>query len=218
MYNSLPRAIKSLPMLDALMRPHSDSIYDAIFNVDVELEDADNDEDLFGTDTGRNNIGLHSWASRPSAAEEANAPAPGIYTPPRNRAAEREQLRLLHAPDAASDRDRGRSAPGSPRGRKVSGNVPNLLTVGAAASPLSLRARPTSLAKLFTGRREAESVERVDDSVRRIQDLLEETKKLPVNSLKAEMKELQERQARIEGLLLTLTRGMRHEVGTSGSK
>jgi hypothetical protein len=45
--------------------------------------------------------------------------------------------------------------------------------------------------------------------------LLEDMRNLPVQRLKDEMKELQDRQARIENLLLMLTRGMRNEVGTS---
>lgn len=75
-----------------------------------------------------------------------------------------------------------------------------------------------------------------DAGFRRIEGLLEDIKDLPVRRLKDEMKELQvpyytaacchpwitdevhvllqERQARIETLLLTLTRGMRNETTT----
>ena len=74
------------------------------------------------------------------------------------------------------------------------------------------------LARLFSARRdgEEERIDRLDDSVRRVSALMEETRALPINSLKAEMKELQQRQARIESLLMTLTRGMRNESGGAG--
>jgi hypothetical protein len=49
-------------------------------------------------------------------------------------------------------------------------------------------------------------------SVKHIATLLEAVGQLPVHKLKEEMKELQDRQARIENLLLMLTRGMRNET------
>lgn len=48
-------------------------------------------------------------------------------------------------------------------------------------------------------------------SVKKVEALLTEVKSLPVNKLKDEMKEIQERQNRIESLLLMLTRGMRND-------
>jgi len=82
------------------------------------------------------------------------------------------------------------------------------------------------LGRLFTGRftdlpdsaASAERIERIEEGVRRVQELLDDIRGLPVARLKDEMKELQERQARIEGLLMMLTRGMRNEVGHHGSR
>jgi hypothetical protein len=60
---------------------------------------------------------------------------------------------------------------------------------------------------------EIHKLDKVEEGVRRVQELLEDVRELPVSKLKEEMRELQERQARIESLLLMLTRGMRHETG-----
>ncbi|KAI0034203.1 receptor-activated Ca2+-permeable cation channel [Vararia minispora EC-137] len=202
MYNSLPRPLKSIPVLDTLMRPDSNSIYDAIFDVETDLEN-EGDVDLFGSDAGRDHVGLHSWTSRRSAAEEAAVP---VILPP-TRVTHTESDTLLQV------QDRGRSVPSSPRGRKASKNMPHAFNLESSPSP----GQRSPLAKLFVGRHDTETVDKIDDSIRRMQEVLDETKKLPVNSLKAEIKELQERQARIESLLLALTRSMRHEVGVPGS-
>ena len=62
---------------------------------------------------------------------------------------------------------------------------------------------------------DAQKLVRVEEGVRRVQELLEDVRELPVAKLKDEMRELQERQTRIENLLLMLTRGMRNEAGTT---
>jgi hypothetical protein len=64
---------------------------------------------------------------------------------------------------------------------------------------------------------DAQKLDKVEEGVRRVQELLEDVRELPVSKLKEEMRELQERQARIESLLLMLTRGMRNEAGSLGS-
>ncbi|PPQ91007.1 hypothetical protein CVT25_013932 [Psilocybe cyanescens] len=61
----------------------------------------------------------------------------------------------------------------------------------------------------------AQAAMSTEASVRNIEALLETVGQLPVHKLKEEMKELQDRQARIENLLLMLTRGMRNEASTS---
>lgn len=213
-FHSLPRAIKSLPVLEAMLRTDSSTVYEAIFDVETDLEDAedDTDRDLFGSDAedGRD-VGLHSWTSRPSAnGRERGDVLPAIRTPPRNRAAEREQRSM----------DRGRSAPSSPSKQPKLRLSPSQTRNIRVSDAPSLGSR-SPLARLFGARAELAQVDtrgadiKLDESVRRISDMLEEAKDLPVNSLKAEMKELQQRQARIENLLLTLTRGMRHETGSS---
>ena len=211
-FHSLPRAIKSLPVLEAMLRPDSNGIYEAIFEVETDLEDGDEDadRDLFGSEAEDDlGIGLHSWASRPSAIGREDG-LPAIRTPPRNRAAEREQR----------SKDRGRSAPSSPgRQPKLRLSASQTRNIRPSDAP-SLGSR-SPLARLFGARADISPTDnhaaevKLDDSVRRISEMLEEAKDLPINSLKTEMKELQQRQARIENLLLTLTRGMRHETGPS---
>lgn len=56
------------------------------------------------------------------------------------------------------------------------------------------------------------NMDRLDSSINRIEALLQDCRELPVRKLKDEMKDLQDRQARIENILLALTRGMRHET------
>ncbi|KAF8518239.1 hypothetical protein JB92DRAFT_2903943 [Gautieria morchelliformis] len=60
-----------------------------------------------------------------------------------------------------------------------------------------------------------ESVEDILGSIRKVEVMMEGISELPVARLRAEMKELQDRQARIENLLMTLTRGMRGDTGVS---
>jgi len=62
-----------------------------------------------------------------------------------------------------------------------------------------------------------QKLDKVEEGVRRVQELLEDVRKMPVSKLKDEMRELQERQTRIEGLLLVLTRGMRNEAGSAAA-
>jgi hypothetical protein len=197
-------------------------VYEAIFDVEPDL--AEEDEVLFA-DREEDRVGLHSWTSRESGRA-------GTYTPPPG------PLRIpeIHTPDRPTRVDRRsssfpRSRPGqsggSPRTRKLSlrpSLVESLRVTAEAQSsgPLS------PLARLFSTRRsEAEAVgaglspvdtqklDKVEEGVRRVQELLEDVRELPVSKLKEEMRELQDRQARIEGLLLMLTRGMRHEAGGS---
>jgi len=68
--------------------------------------------------------------------------------------------------------------------------------------------------KLFEPRSQAEpSDPGIEASLKRLEALVGDVRSLPVQRLKDEMKELQDRQARIENLLLMLTRGMRNEIG-----
>jgi hypothetical protein len=179
------------------MRRDSDGIYEAIFDVGFDL-DSGTDADLFGSDADDDHVGLHSWTSRLAGD------VPTIRTPIRNREA---------GTDGWLPRNGGISEPTSPgsRSRSARRNGPKSPLLSAADGPTN------PFSRLFGGRRESEASERLNDGLRRVHEMLEGTKELPVNSLKAEMKELQERQARIEGLLLTLTRGMRKDVGGSGS-
>ena len=85
-----------------------------------------------------------------------------------------------------------------------------MATAEVPSGPLS------PLAKFFGYGREGKeadpaSVANVQASMKRMEAALDDVKDLPVQKLRDEMKEVQERQARIENLLMTLTRGMRHD-------
>ncbi|KZT60904.1 hypothetical protein CALCODRAFT_553404 [Calocera cornea HHB12733] len=87
---------------------------------------------------------------------------------------------------------------------------------GAANSPLSrLFNRGTSVA---SANRRTEVDEELIEASHRVEKAVEMLRALPVAKLTEEVRELQERQARIESLLLSLTRGMRGEgAGPKGS-
>jgi len=97
---------------------------------------------------------------------------------------------------------------GSPR-LQISRNLP----------PVAMPATPTDMVsgvelKLFEPRPPQTEIFTASlEAAKRVEDLIQG---LPVQRLKDEMKELQDRQARIENLLLMLTRGMRNEIGHSG--
>jgi len=218
-YNILPRPVRSLPFFEALMGSNMHDVYEAIFDVEPGL--AEEDEELFA-DREHDRIGLHSWTSRESGRSGTHtpplAPPPELHTPDR-------PTRTSHR-SSSFPRSRPGQSSGSPRPRKLSVR-PSPLRVSAEAripGPLS------PLARLFSSRQsEAEAIgaglnpvdiqklDRVEEGVRRVQELLEDVRELPVSKLKEEMRELQERQTRIEGLLLMLTRGMRHEAGSAAA-
>ncbi|KAH9972144.1 hypothetical protein BGW80DRAFT_1474791 [Lactifluus volemus] len=200
-YGVLPRPFRSLPFFDALMGSNLHDVYEAIFDVEPDL--AEEDEVLFA-DREEDRVGLHSWTSRESGRA-------GTYTPPPG------PLRIpeIHTPDRPTRVDRRsssfpRSRPGqsggSPRTRKLSlrPSLVESLRVTAEAqssgplSPLAPEAVGAGLSPVDT-----QKLDKVEEGVRRVQELLEDVRELPV------------RQARIEGLLLMLTRGMRHEAGGS---
>ncbi|KAA1467684.1 hypothetical protein DENSPDRAFT_813509 [Dentipellis sp. KUC8613] len=222
-YNSLPRPFKSIPILEAIMGTDANDIYEAMFDVEMELDDGD--VHLFTDDDDDRFIGVRSWTSR----ENGNGNGNGMRTPPTARS--EAPPNVLRTPEHNADRRRrpaslprppgGRSPLGSPRMRHSSLR-PGAVARESAAEVPSLGPR-SPLARLFTApRREPDSaaseerMERVEEGVRRMEELLEDVRGLPVAKLKDEMRELQERQARIEGLLMMLTRGMRNEVGSPG--
>lgn len=193
-------------------------VYEAIF--EAEPDDVEEDEELF-SDREQDRTGLHSWASHEHGRNGTNTP-PQTPMPP--------QLHIPESPTRASRRassiPRSIFPPGqsssSPRARKLSlrpSLAEHLRTTAAESQGLS------PLTRLFGSRRSeveggpspVEKLDKVEEGVRRVQELLEDLRELPVAKLKEEMRELQERQTRIEGLLLMLTRGMRNETsGTAG--
>jgi len=58
----------------------------------------------------------------------------------------------------------------------------------------------------------------METTLKKIESLVDEIRDLPIQRLKDEMNELQERQSRIENLLLVLTRGMRNDTTTYATR
>ncbi|KIL67511.1 hypothetical protein M378DRAFT_159329 [Amanita muscaria Koide BX008] len=121
--------------------------------------------------------------------------------------------KLSHSPDHTDPSDASERSQ-QPRLRVHSAMSPAdlpELAKGKAQSPL---------ARLFTARTPTDT-RLPETTLKKIESLIDEVRDLPIQRLKDEMKELQERQSRIENLLLVLTRGMRNETSShskSGSK
>ncbi|RDB26026.1 Calcium channel YVC1 [Hypsizygus marmoreus] len=184
LFNSLPRHIKNMPLVEALVGSSSNGVYEAIFDVDFtsEMELFDDSDDDFPT--------LQSFQSSTRNGGLQTTPTP-----------KRKKLRpsSLGPP----------SPRGSPRARSL--NPPVVEPSHSAELPASSSRSP--LAVLFGSRMpSSDSVTRVEATANRIEVLMKDLHELPVQKLKEEMKDLQDRQARIESLLLVLTRGMRNET------
>ncbi|KZT18116.1 hypothetical protein NEOLEDRAFT_1080972 [Neolentinus lepideus HHB14362 ss-1] len=202
-YNSLPRQLKNMPILDALLGANANDIYEALFDIDLEQHETqlfsdESDEDLRPPE-------LRPLPSRDSLRDRRPlSPSSGGRGPS-------SPLRESH--------NRRRSGSGSPRPRRTA--LPPTIQTSSSAEVPSL-SKQSPLAKLFSPnsvRQRAVSqidrtpaMQQTDAALKRLESLLEDARNLPVIRLKDEMKELQERQARIETLLMTLTRGMRNET------
>ncbi|KAF8529803.1 hypothetical protein JB92DRAFT_2859750 [Gautieria morchelliformis] len=142
----------------------------------------------------------------------------------------RESLDKHQAPDLRFSRTQGsghssprpseRLPPTSPglRPRSHSRHPAELSSSDLLASPLAriYTRRPLSVPDVIEGvPTVGESVEDILGSIRKVEVMMEGISELPVARLRTEMKELQDRQARIENLLMTLTRGMRGDMGVS---
>jgi len=202
-YNNLPRQLKNMPILDALLGANANDIYEALFDIDLEQHETqlfsdESDEDLPPPE-------LRPLPSRDSLRDRRPlSPSSGGRGPS-------SPLRETH--------NRRRSGSGSPRPRRTA--LPPIIQTSSSAEVPSL-SKQSPLAKLFSPnsvRQRAVSqidrtpaMQQTDAALKRLEGLLEDARNLPVIRLKDEMKELQERQARIETLLMTLTRGMRNET------
>ncbi len=218
-YDFLPRPVQSLPIFEELMGTNLHDVYEAIFDVEPNL--LEEDEDLF-QDREQDRVGLHSWRSRESGRN-------GTHTPPQMNVPSEPHIPESPARTGGRASSMPRTQPGqsnrSPQARKLSlrPSLAEPLRVNAAetqsAGPRSplFRLFANRLSETDTGRSpvDVQKLDKVEEGVRRVQELLEDVRELPVSKLKEEMRELQERQARIEGLLLMLTRGMRNESASS---
>ncbi|KAG2362718.1 hypothetical protein BDR07DRAFT_1450997 [Suillus spraguei] len=200
LYHSIPRHIKNMSFVDYFAGSKSADLYEAIF----EVEDS-RDFDLFD-DSEEGESSLRSPLA--STIRDENSGSPSILEARRHER-------------SASLSKKSQSQP--PRTRKVSA-LPPLSEPSSAGKILHLNTS-TPFTRLFSQRfihpssaspvemlPDVTNMDRLDSSVKRIEALLEDCRELPVRKLKDEIKELQDRQARIENILLALTRGMRHEA------
>ncbi|EED84303.1 predicted protein [Postia placenta Mad-698-R] len=212
MYSRFTRKMKSLPLFD-LLGTHSTDIYDAIFDVEMSHDTDiffDSEDEMPASHFLSSHDSLHFPPSHGTAPQTAPIPQFESPTPRIRRHASLPRSTLLGRSKSRRD---GLSPSVSPRSRKItlpamasstSGEIP---TIGPH-SPLS---------RLYLGRNNASAtqLDRVNSAAARVEALLEDVRGLPVNRLKDEMKELQDRQARIENLLLMLTRdGLGDDGGT----
>ncbi|EGO24559.1 hypothetical protein SERLADRAFT_356145 [Serpula lacrymans var. lacrymans S7.9] len=197
-YNSLPRHIKTMPVLEYLVGSHTTDLYDAIF----EVEDS-HDFGLFdGSQADGDEHTMHSLPSPvvPDFGHESSSGAPFQWQSGHTMSLQ------VEVP--------------SPRTRKTSVLTPLAETSGNA--DVIKMDNSTPLARMF-GRfmpqGATHSPERpphhgagLEIGIKRIEALLEDCKTLPVQRLRDEIQELHVRQARIENLLLTLTHGMHNDT------
>ncbi|KAK7032991.1 hypothetical protein R3P38DRAFT_778928 [Favolaschia claudopus] len=191
LFNSLPRQIKNMPFVEALVGSTSNNLYEAIFELEGSIgpplfEESDEEED--------NHPQLRSVASHESL------PSAGVRRQPSRVS--------LAPPSPFRATSPARSA--SPRRRRPL----SALDVGAASAELTQGSR-SPLARLFAYNDPPPPAAgpsgqgQIEGSIRRVEAIVDDLRAMPVHKLKEEMREVQERQARIEQLLLTLTRGMR---------
>lgn len=172
-----------MPLVEALVGTRAQSLYDAIFEVEVEpdetqdiFKDSDNESD----DDER--PALQSLKSRESLYFNKNS---GNRTPPRRRDDSVPRSSTAFGP-----------SPGTSPKRKQNESL-LLLQPPSPASPVRPKA-PSPLARLFGAPRltasRSENVVAAEDvasSVRRMERVLEDIRDLPVSKLKDEMVQLQ---------------------------
>ncbi|OBZ72477.1 hypothetical protein A0H81_07646 [Grifola frondosa] len=186
LYASLTRKVKNMPILDLL--GSSSDVYDAIFDVDLS-----EDFGLF-EESDEEGPRLRSLASHDSIPPPSNSLRPsGSRTPTQTQ----RSASATHHPPRRPAVERGRGADSWPA------QSAEQAVHRAAGGPAS--AAQVDRVAAVTASAEA--------GMRKVEALLEDVRALPVHRLRDEMKELQDRQARIENLLLMLTRGMRNDTG-----
>ncbi|GLB44838.1 putative receptor-activated Ca2 -permeable cation channel [Lyophyllum shimeji] len=182
LFNSLPRHIKHMPLMEALVESSSNDVYEAIFEVDVTSEiDPFEDSDEEGPF-------LRSLHSRENVGGGRLAPSAGGAATPSPRA--------------------------SPRSKNLNLALPPM-EPSQSAEPLRSAEQPASvnrspLALFFSSRMPSAdghaATVRAEAAVKRVEAMMKDMRDLPVQKLRDEMKDLQGRQARIQNLLLVLTR------------
>lgn len=193
MYNTLPRSIRRIPFIEAVVGTNSKDLYEAIFDVEVSHE-----FELFGDEDDDEMPMLRSIASRENilATSPARAnPQPGTPQKNRNSSLPRNSLHI----DLPSPRE------SPPRSRKTSALSPLAETFSAPEIPsISVK---SPLGKLYAIRshqltrstsgtpldEHAPSVVIPDltPTVKKMENLLDGLRDNPISRLRDEMKELQ---------------------------
>ncbi|KAI0360223.1 hypothetical protein OH77DRAFT_1565833 [Trametes cingulata] len=231
LYASLSRKVKHMPILDFLGSSSMD-VHEAIF--DVELRD---EVDLFGDSevedlpppmeptsappairTSKSHENLRQSSS--NARQQVPFRPSGSRTPTDNQIRRTTSLSLSPRKSQSASRARTRSAispispTASPRLSPRPRNSPLPTITPSSTGEIPTLGPRSPLGKLFGAKRDsAISAANMEAGMKRVEALMDEVRLLPVNKLKDEMKELQDRQARIENLLMMLTRGMRNDTG-----
>ncbi|KAI0661788.1 hypothetical protein C8Q70DRAFT_910386 [Cubamyces menziesii] len=231
-YASLSRRVKHMPILDFLGSSSMD-VHEAIF--DVELRD---EVDLFG-DSDAEDLPVpmeptsaptpptirttKSHEHLPSASTNDSRQPPlrpsGSRTPSDSNQIRRTTSLSLSPHKASRRRTRSAISPisptSSPRLSPRPRNAPLPTITPSSTGEIPTLGPRSPLGRLFGAKRDStiSTAATMEAGMKRVEALMDEVRMLPVNKLKDEMKELQDRQARIENLLLMLTRGMRNDTG-----
>lgn len=176
--SSFYNSIRNMPLLEAIVGTSSNDLYDAIFDVDVMPE-----EDLFENLGEDEQPALRSVASsirlrasRSRGRTPGPAPTTSVQSPPLS----------------PTSPTKSRGTPNvSPMMRPITISTSNLLEPGQSSEV----PRISPLARLFAGdspvRGRTTSI--AGASLKKVETALEEIKRLPVNKLAEEMRELQVR-------------------------
>lgn len=161
-YNSFPRHLKSMPLIEYLVGSKSTNLYDVIFEVEESR-----DFNLFH-DSDNEDEGVSPLAS-----------VSVLPASPLSRLPSRGRTTLLDS----------HQTPRSPRKRKIS-SLATLDEVSSNAKVLSLDAT-TPLSKLFSHSRPVTAIDHESGAnLQRMQTLLDQYRDLPIRRLQDDMKEI----------------------------
>ncbi|KAG6879686.1 hypothetical protein C0992_012984 [Termitomyces sp. T32_za158] len=173
-FNSLPRHIKHMPLVEALVGSSSNDIYDAIFDVEVssDMDPFEGEEDEMPM--------LRSFYSR----DTLNVVAPNSPSTRRRPLPSGASSASIH------DSPKPKHNPSLPTETLLS-----MEGLGASTSVSENNRSP--LARLFSARMASADAQiasvKADGTMKRIERMLEDIQSLPVQKLKEEMKDLQVR-------------------------
>ncbi|KAJ3573130.1 hypothetical protein NP233_g2622 [Leucocoprinus birnbaumii] len=247
---NLPRHIKNMPLLEALLGSSTNDLYDAI--LDMELDDdydifaeyEDEEGNLFASQIGSReasiagdnvnlaaSMGADTLVSPMSGTSKGRLRTSSTWSSiarGTRRLVPRSRLASQHVPNTENGSDKkmggegyGTMATGSTTMVDSEEPFPSRIVTSVSGGNGGSSGFMSPLARYFNVRNSwapsgleqtvVAASNETNASVKKVEALLTEVKGLPVNKLKDEMKEIQERQNRIESLLLTLTRGMRND-------